>query len=257
MQYIRYGKERLKDPLFLIVLIVFELFSLASIIYFAVIGQYRNVGLGAICFFSATPVFIGFEYLLKLRIVPIFEFLVLFVVTGSVLFGPAYDWYAFFPFWDDIMHVAGGGVFLCMGFSITRKVVLQTEKKSFFINLLGGFCFCLSVLFIWELLEYFGSTFFPVDMQDDVIIHDFKSFILSGTNNFVMFVNDITKTVIYYGEGQTLELDGYLELGMYDTLNDMFMGFLGAVLFGISLIVDHFLKKRLIDLIVPTNAIKE
>lgn len=248
-----YTKDRIKDKGFIILLIVFVLFAFSSMIYFAIIRQIRNMLLALLCALLAIPVFIIGEYVLKLEIVPFIELLLLTLIAGGVLLGPCYDWYFKFPWWDDFLHGLSGSIFLCFGVSIMEKVSRRNFKDNVFTCLTGGFFFCLGILFLWEMFEYFGTSFFHLDMQEDCLIYSFDSFFLAGSHNEIMSIDGITKTIIYYGDNQSITLDGYLDIGLYDTLNDLLVGMIGAIISVIVLAINKVLHKSLEKYIIPKS----
>ena len=81
-------------------------------------------------------------------------------------------------------------------------------------------------------------------MQEDMLINGFNSFLLTGTHNKSFLVDGIVKTVIYYGDGQQIVLDGYLDIGLYDTLNDMVVCILGIILFVVGMWLKGSVTKK-------------
>ena len=76
-----------------------------------------------------------------------------------------------------------------------------------------------------------------------------------GTHNATEVIDGITQTVIYYADGTKVILGGYLDVGLFDTLNDMLVCLMGGVVYIAALLIDHKLGGRLRRLLVPeTNA---
>lgn len=72
---------------------------------------------------------------------------------------------------------------------------------------------------------------FHMDMQKDTIIHAFASVTLDPTNsNIPIYIDNITDVAV---NGQSLGLCGYLDVGLYDTMQDLFVNFVGALTFSI------------------------
>ena len=72
---------------------------------------------------------------------------------------------------------------------------------------------------------------FHMDMQKDTVIHAFASVTLDPTNsNIPIYIDNITDVAV---NGQSLGLDGYLDVGLYDTMEDLFVNFIGALTFSI------------------------
>lgn len=87
------------------------------------------------------------------------------------------------------------------------------------------------------MFEYAAYAFFGIDMQEDMLIDGFSSYFLMGTHNATEVIDGITQTVIYYADGTKVILGGYLDVGLFDTLNDMLVCLMGA-----SSILRHFLS---------------
>ena len=74
--------------------------------------------------------------------------------------------------------------------------------------------------------------FLGTDMQKDTVIHAIHSVSLDPTlSNKVVTIPDIQDVVI---NGESLGLGGYLDIGIIDTMKDLFVNFIGAVVFSLS-----------------------
>ena len=91
----------------------------------------------------------------------------------------------------------------------------------------------MTVGVVWEFIEFFGDRFFAVDMQKDTIISAFNSILINPTKeNIPVMFDDIKKTVIYYGNNETFTVqNGYLDIGIIDTMKDLMVNFVGAIVF--------------------------
>ena len=89
---------------------------------------------------------------------------------------------------------------------------------------------------LWEFFEYAADKFFMLDMQKDEIVTKISSVTLDETHsNKPVVIDDIAKTVLYNQDGvpiATIE-NGYLDIGINDTMKDLFVNFIGAVIFSI------------------------
>ena len=232
------------------VLAVYILFLLFSIVWFAAGGQARNALLSAV-YLLIVPAFLLAERAFRLEFGVIFAALLFFLAAGGIL-GSSYDVYTLVPCFDDILHGLSGVIFACAGFGLAQKVFGKDGTgKSFFAGLAAGFVFTLAIACLWELFEYAAYAFFGIDMQEDTLIHGFGSYFLAGSHNATVVLNDIGQTVIYYGNGQTLVLEGYLDIGMYDTLNDMTVCFLGGLAWLAVLLADNAFRGPVRRLLLP------
>ncbi len=72
---------------------------------------------------------------------------------------------------------------------------------------------------------------FGFDMQKDAIVHSISSVMLDPTHtNHAIRINDITQVTV---NGQDLGLGGYLDIGLIDTMEDLVVNFIGAVVFSV------------------------
>ena len=113
-----------------------------------------------------------------------------------------------------------------------------------------AFCFSMTVGVVWEFFEFGMDWFFHTDMQKDWILPAISSVKLdpAGANNPVRVV--VNSVVI---NGEKWNLGGYLDIGIVDTMKDLIVNFIGAVVFSSIGIV--YLKQcgkgRLASALIP------
>jgi len=108
---------------------------------------------------------------------------------------------------------------------------------------LTAFCFSMTVGVLWDFFEFADDKFFLKDMQKDFIVTSFSSAKLGTLNGSdIVKVKDIIKTVITTADGKNIQLDGYLDIGIIDTMKDLLVNFIGAVFF--SVIGYFYVKHR-------------
>lgn len=249
--YFSYAAQRTKSskPFFALILL-YATFCLASFVYFAVINKVRD-SVMSLLFVLFVPLIFLLEKSMKIKFVTAFLTGVLFIAAGSIM-GACYDLYTIVPFFDTILHTLSGFVFACLGFGLMQLMIGKAEnKKSFLACLLFGFAFSLAIGFIWELFEYFGTSVLGLDMQEDTLVQGFHSYFLSGTHSETFNVDGIVQTVIYFGNGKAVTLDGYLDLGLIDTIEDMSVCFFGGVAYMIVIAIDWCKKRVLYNLFIP------
>lgn len=159
----------------------------------------------------------------------------LFIFSAEIL-GEINNFYGILPHWDTMLHTINGFLATAVGCSLVD--LLNKNSKS--INLspfylcLVAFCFSMTIGVLWEFFEYAGDKFFNLDMQKDTIIQKISSVELNpdGENKPIL-VKDIDKTIIYDKEGNILQIieNGYLDIGINDTMKDLFVNFIGAIVF--------------------------
>lgn len=97
---------------------------------------------------------------------------------------------------------------------------------------------------LWEFIECFADLFLGQDMQKDFIVQNFQSVSLDPTHSQkIIAVKNITDTVIHTADGKTYTIEGgYLDIGILDTMKDLFVNFIGAVVF--STLGYFYVKRR-------------
>ena len=180
---------------------------------------------------------------LKIELPTALEITILVFIFAAEILGEIQAYYIKFPFWDTVLHTINGFLMAAIGFAL---VDILNRSKKFSIQLspvflaIVAFCFSMTIGVIWEFFEYGMDQFFGLDMQKDTVIQGFSSVLLDPTkSNIPVPVQDITEVLV---NGRDLGLGGYLDIGLIDTMNDLFVNFVGAVLF--SIIGYFYVKSR-------------
>lgn len=203
----------------------------------------------------------------KLRIeIPVgLEISILCFCYAAEILGEINAFYQKIPFWDTILHTLNGFLCAAVGFSLVlllnnnRK--LTFELSPFFLALVA-FCFSMTVGVLWEFFECFMDQTFLLDMQKDRIVSGLHTVMLDNTHsNVVVSIPDITDVILVHSDGtqETLGLGGYLDIGLLDTMKDLFVNFIGAVVFSTF---GYFYarsngKKKVVSLFMPSKKEKD
>lgn len=248
-------KNRLiNDKSLLLILLIYSLFCLTSGIYFIVVSHIRNM-LMSFLFLLFVPLLFIVEKLFKLKIVPLFALLIYFIAAGSIL-GTCFEFYTIFPYFDIILHGISGFIFGCLGFSLMELLVGKANNaKRFLACLLFGVAFSLAIAVLWEIFEY-CATLIGIDMMEDTIINSFDSYLLAGNHSEVVTIDGITKTIIYYKNGQTLEINGYLDIGLLDTLHDMIICVIGSIVFTFIVSISYKKYPKINEALIPNLSVQ-
>lgn len=178
------------------------------------------------------PAFI--EHKLKVDLPNVMEVIMIVFVFSANIMGEIGSFYEKVPIWDTVLHTLNG--FICAGVGFGLIDILNRNEKVK-INLsplfvcLFSFCFSMTVGTVWEFFEYGVDMFLGKDMQKDTIVNYINSVMLSGGTNDVTRINDITSTIV---NGKNLGINGYLDIGLHDTMKDMLVNFVGAVVFNLA-----------------------
>lgn len=208
------------------------LVSLSAIINFF-LGQYENVFTCILTLVLFTlPLFI--EHAIQIDLPDaLMTIIVLFIFAADVL-GEMNAWYIKIPWWDTMLHTLNGFLAAAVGFSmvniLNKSDNIAFEMSPFFV-VLTAFCFSMTIGVLWEFFEYGMDTFFLTDMQKDTVITQFATVMLDSTRtNTPIPVRGITEVLV---NGESLGLGGYLDVGLNDTMKDLIVNFVGAVVFSL------------------------
>ena len=113
---------------------------------------------------------------------------------------------------------------------------------------------------MWEFFECFMDVTFGFDMQKDFIVDAIRSVSLDPQQaNRVHSITGITDVIaVADGEQIPLGLGGYLDIGLLDTMKDLWVNFIGAAVFSVIgyFYVRHrgkgFFAKRFIPRVLST-----
>ncbi len=162
----------------------------------------------------------------------------LFIFSAEIL-GEIQNFYGTFKHWDTMLHTLNGFLAGAIGFSLI-DILNRTEK--FHIKMapsfvaLVAFCFSMTIGVLWEFGEFAVDKYLLKDTQKDRIVTKISSVSLNkDKENIPIVIKDINKTEIYSDNNKTITTieGGYLDLGIIDTMKDLFVNFIGAIVFSI------------------------
>ncbi len=170
----------------------------------------------------------------KIELPTVLEILILVFIFSAEILGEIQEYYIIIPMWDTVLHTINGFLAAAIGFSMV-DLLNRSEKTVFQLSPLFtaivAFCFSMTIGVVWEFFEFGMDTFFGLDMQKDTIIEAIRSVSLDPAGRNVVSVIDPIKHVAV--NGTELGLGGYLDIGLIDTMKDLLVNFIGAVVFSI------------------------
>ena len=186
---------------------------------------------------------------LRIELPTMLEITMLIFIFAAEILGEIFNFYSIFPFWDTVLHTLNGFLAAAIGLSLVR-LLNKSDRLLIYLSPLFtsivAFCFSMTIGVFWEFFEFSMDTFLHFDMQKDTVIHTISSVMLNptGENDPVILenINDVTVS------GQDLELGGYLDIGLIDTMQDLFVNFIGALVF--SVLGYFFVKNKNDDSVV-------
>ena len=187
------------------------------------------------------------EHKLKIDVPDTLEVIILFFIFANEILGELASFFVNVPNWDTLMHTISGFLCAAIGFALV-DILNREEKFSFNLSPLyvafAAFCFSMTVGVMWEFFEFGVDRFFGGDMQKDYVINTIKSVSLDPTrSNKVVTISGIQDVILVTDSGNiAMGLGGYLDVGIIDTMKDLFVNFIGAVVF--SFIGFFYVKSR-------------
>ena len=172
---------------------------------------------------------------LRIELPPPLEITILCFIFAAEILGEVNAFYVVIPGWDTMLHTLNGFLAAAVGFSLIMLLNnddrLTFDLSPLFLALVA-FCFSMTIGVLWEFYEFFMDYFLGSDMQKDTIVHAINTVMLDTTRtNKVVSIPNIQDVVI---NGQSLGLGGYLDIGIIDTMKDLFVNFIGAVVFSVT-----------------------
>ena len=157
----------------------------------------------------------------------------LFIFAAEIL-GEINNFYGNIPHWDTVLHTINGFLAAGVGFSLVDLLNKNSKKirlSPAFVAIVA-FCFSMTIGVLWEFFEYGADTYFKLDMQKDTVVTSFSSVEFDPKhNNNAIQIKDIKETRIITNDGTIVIDGGYLDIGIHDTIKDLFVNFIGALVF--------------------------
>lgn len=256
-------KYRKRD---LTVYIVIRLLVIITIVVQAIRGNFENVFLCILTLILFTiPSIIDKK--LNIKLPNALEVIILLFIFSAEILGEIQNFYGIFKFWDTMLHTINGFLCAAIGFSmidiLNRSPRFHLKMSPLFVALVA-FCFSMTIGILWEFFEYGSDIFFKTDMQKDRITSSIASVeINESRKNIPIKINNIEKEVISYYENGELKQRvierGHLDIGLKDTMKDLFVNFIGAVVFSIIglLYIKNRDEYKFAENFIPTMKIKE
>lgn len=235
-------QEILSKKLAFCVYLFLRIFVIGSLILSFSRNEYENAFVCILCLvLFLVPAFI--EHKLKIDLPSTLEIIIIVFIFSSQILGEIHNYYARVPYWDTILHTLNGFLFSAFGFSlldiINRNSKFKFQLSPFYLAVVA-FCFSMTIGVLWEFFEFGCDILLGTDMQKDFIVHAIKSVKLNPDGqNVPVVIKDITTTAI---NDNNLGISGYLDIGLIDTMKDLIVNFIGAVVF--CIIGYFYIKNR-------------
>ena len=162
------------------------------------------------------------------------QIVILVHIFACEILGELGCYYVRYAHWDTITHTVWGFLCAAIGYALV-DLLNRNESTHFHLSpaflAVVAFCFSMTIGVLWEFFEYAADRLLLLDMQKDTVITHFSSVLLDPTNsNIPVQISGISDVAV---NGNSLGLNGYLEIGLYDTMEDLFVNMIGALVFSL------------------------
>ena len=231
-----------RQPAVFAVYTILRLIVLATLVSSILRGEYESafICLLVLVLFML-PFFIQQNFGIELP--STLEIIILLFIFAAEILGELKCYFITFHHWDTMLHTTTGFLCAATGFALidilNRNSRIKFQLSPIYVALVA-FCFSMTVGVLWEFFEFSMDRLFHMDMQKDTVVNSITSVMLDPTNsNIPVTIDGITSVQV---NGQELGFGGYLDIGLYDTMKDLFVNFIGAVVF--STIGYFYIKHR-------------
>lgn len=231
-----------RQPAVFAVYTILRLIVLATLVSSVLRGEYESafICLLVLVLFML-PFFIQQNFGIELP--STLEIIILLFIFAAEILGELKCYFITFHHWDTMLHTTTGFLCAATGFALidilNRNSRIKFQLSPIYVALVA-FCFSMTVGVLWEFFEFGMDRLFQMDMQKDTVVNSITSVMLDPTNsNIPVTIDGITSVQV---NGQELGFGGYLDIGLYDTMKDLFVNFIGAVVF--STIGYFYIKHR-------------
>lgn len=171
---------------------------------------------------------------LKIELPTVLESLILIFIFSAEILGEIREYYIMIPMWDTILHTINGFLAAAIGLSMV-DLLNRSDRMTFQLSPLFtaivAFCFSMTIGVVWEFFEFGMDMIFGMDMQKDTVIQAIRSVTLNPDGRNIVTVIDPIRSVVV--NGKDLGIGGYLDIGLIDTMKDLIVNFIGAVVFSV------------------------
>ena len=187
---------------------------------------------------------------LRIELPPPLEITIFCFIFAAEILGEVNAFYVVIPGWDTMLHTINGFLAAAVGFSMVM-LLNDDERVAFHLSpaflAMVAFCFSMTIGVLWEFFEFAADRWLLLDMQKDTILTRISTVELDATrSNIPIVIDGIKDTILVLenGEQYPLGLGGYLDIGIYDTMGDFFVNFIGAVVFSVIAFFEERSEKR-------------
>ena len=173
---------------------------------------------------------------LRIELPPPLEITILCFIFAAEILGEVNAFYVRVPNWDTMLHTINGFLAAAVGFSMVLLLndndKLTFDLSPFFLAMVA-FCFSMTIGVLWEFFEFGMDWFFHIGYAAG---HGGKRHLLrqSGSHPQQQGRGRTGAFTTWSSMGRALGMGGYLDIGLIDTMKDLLVNFVGAVVFSVT-----------------------
>ena len=149
------------------------------------------------------------------------------------MLGQCWKFYYTVPFWDKLLHICGGVMFVILGIYLFERMSRGSGNN--LSSAAFALCFSIAISAVWEFVEYGADLFLGMDMQHDTVVPGITSFLLGTETGVTGSIKNISSVFV---DSIPLPVNGYIDIGLHDTMLDMLLESLGALITAAILYAD-------------------
>lgn len=248
-----------QQPAVFAVYVVLRLIVVAELVLSILRGEYESAFICLlVLILFILPFFIQQNFGIQLPTT--LEIIILLFIFAAEILGELEGYFITYPDWDTMLHTTTGFLCAATGFALI-DILNRNSRIKFHLSpiyvALAAFCFSMTVGVLWEFFEFGMDRLFHLDMQKDTVVQSITSVMLDPTNSNTPITIDGIHSVAV--NGNDLGFDGYLDIGLYDTMEDLFVNFIGAATFSVIgyFYIKHRGKGKLARAFIPTLSEQE
>ena len=248
-----------QQPAVFAVYVVLRLIVVAELVLSILRGEYESAFICLlVLILFILPFFIQQNFGIQLPTT--LEIIILLFIFAAEILGELEGYFITYPNWDTMLHTTTGFLCAATGFALidilNRNSRIKFQLSPIYVAL-AAFCFSMTVGVLWEFFEFGMDRLFHLDMQKDTVVQSITSVMLDPTNSNTPITIDGIHSVAV--NGNDLGFDGYLDIGLYDTMEDLSVNFIGAVTFSVIgyFYIKHRGKGKLARAFIPTLSEQE
>ena len=216
-----------------VVFSVLRLLVIATMIRQFVLGNFESFML---CILTLILLFLPsvIEVRFRVALPQSLQIIIYCFIYAAEILGEVNSYYTAIPVWDTMLHTLNGFLAAAVGFSM---VMLLDKNDSIIFDLdpgylaLVAFCFSMTIGVMWEFFEFTMDHIFLFDMQKDTVVPVISSVMLNEQGRQIpQVIRNIKEVTV---NGRALPVNGYLDVGLIDTMKDLFVNFIGALVFSV------------------------